>query len=49
MGDYAVNLSASASDDAQVTSLPPQMVARWAALAAERAALAFLPQQVRSA
>lgn len=49
MGEYAVNLPAAASDDAQAGSLPPQLLARWAALAAERSALAFLPQQVRTA
>lgn len=29
--------------------VPPQLVARWAAVAAERAALAFLPAQARTA
>ncbi len=48
MGEYAINLPATTSEDAQI-ALPPQQVARWAAIAAERAALAFLPKQVRSA
>lgn len=48
MGEYQVNFPAATSEDAQL-SVPPQQVARWAAIAAERAALGFLPQQVRSA
>ena len=48
MGEYAVNLPAAASDEAHGGHLPPQLVARWAALAAERSALALLPQQTHT-
>lgn len=48
MREHSANLPAATSEDAQL-SVPPQLVARWAAIAAERAALGFLPRQVRSA
>jgi hypothetical protein len=50
MGDFAINIpTARAHEDVPALVVPPQVVARWAALAAQRAALAFLPEQARTA
>ncbi|MCL3860903.1 hypothetical protein [Actinotalea sp. K2] len=51
MGDHAVAKSTYSSTDifgasAPSAPVPPQVLARWAALAAERASMAFLPHQV---
>ncbi|WP_225755718.1 hypothetical protein [Actinotalea sp. Marseille-Q4924] len=50
MGDFAVaNAGASTAREDVTAAVPPQLVARWAAIAGERALLGFLPNQVRTA
>ena len=44
MGDHAVNAAAPSAEAATV-SIPPRVLARWAALASTRAYFAVLPQQ----
>lgn len=49
MGDYAVAGSAGSVDDGlevAAATIPPQVLARWAAMASQRAYYAMLPQQV---
>jgi hypothetical protein len=52
MGDFATDSALSTGETATsaAPSVPPQAFrARWAAVAGERACLAFLPSQVRTA
>ncbi|GGC01802.1 hypothetical protein [Cellulomonas carbonis] len=52
MGDFATaNAALAASHEPSTSTLavPPQVLARWAALAGARGCLAALPTQVRTA
>ncbi|WP_155855422.1 hypothetical protein [Actinotalea ferrariae] len=50
MGDFAVvNAGSSSAREDVTSSVPPQVLARWAAIAGERALVGFLPNQVRTA
>lgn len=52
MGDYQPLFSSADEDRATgattVPSIPPQVLARWAAIASERAYLGAIPRQVRA-
>lgn len=48
MGEHGQSLFLPPSDQGETRpQVPPQVLARWAALASERASLATLPRQVR--
>nr|WP_297429633.1 hypothetical protein [uncultured Actinotalea sp.] len=49
MGEFAVASAGSAARDTTTAAVPPQVLARWAAIAGERALLGFLPTQVKTA
>ncbi|MBC7290829.1 MAG: hypothetical protein H5T83_05775 [Actinotalea sp.] len=50
MGDFAVtNAGTSTAREDVAAAVPPQVIARWAAIAAERALVGFLPHQAKTA
>lgn len=47
MGEYQPVVTSTDEDGSTAFSVPPQVLARWAALASERAYLGSIPQQAR--
>jgi hypothetical protein len=50
MGEFTVtNAGASTAQQNVAGTVPPQAIARWATIAAERALVGFLPHQAKTA
>lgn len=50
MGDFAVaNAGSAVTRESTTAAVPPQVLARWAAVAGQRALVGFLPTQVKTA
>lgn len=50
MGDFAVaNAGSAVTRESTSAAVPPQVLARWAAVAGQRALVGFLPTQVKTA